>query len=349
MSNKHIDSIKKIDNAQGKSVLGRLFARLFSRTEKKRVMRPFNMEQTTESREQSTKNSTHTSWREKIQSMKKLNRKILWTGSSMAITLGAVFLSVSFFTTRGATFGWLQTDWSGGADTVSTATHTTNQSGWTKFFSKDANIDTTTTPGQASLSTTVANAVTTTDTDFNAFARTGTTVSGTGSAGTLYAQKPDGGTCTTDNQCVGGFCNGGLCATPGANWQMVSACKSNGGAYTLAVYTSNAGSYQWQTSAVSCVGPQCSAGVLVADNTVDFSSYPARNACKTVGGRLPTLAELSCIYTNRASYTGAFGTGNLWSATESSATGAYLVSWYNGSQYYNFKTTSFSVRCVQGQ
>lgn len=41
---------------------------------------------------------------------------------------------------KGATYGWLQSSWSGNADIVSTANHTNNQNNWNKFFSKNDNI-----------------------------------------------------------------------------------------------------------------------------------------------------------------------------------------------------------------
>ncbi|MFZ2192871.1 MAG: hypothetical protein WAV31_01390 [Candidatus Moraniibacteriota bacterium] len=41
---------------------------------------------------------------------------------------------------KGATYGWLQSSWSGNADTLSTANHTNNQNNWNKFFSKNDNI-----------------------------------------------------------------------------------------------------------------------------------------------------------------------------------------------------------------
>ncbi|MEI6650931.1 MAG: hypothetical protein WCL23_05935, partial [Candidatus Moraniibacteriota bacterium] len=43
---------------------------------------------------------------------------------------------------KGATFGWVQIDWSGGADTNAKANHGSDQSSWSKFFSKDVNVDT---------------------------------------------------------------------------------------------------------------------------------------------------------------------------------------------------------------
>jgi TRAP-type C4-dicarboxylate transport system permease small subunit len=57
-------------------------------------------------------------------------------------------------------------------------------------------------------------------------------------------------------------------------------------------------SLQWEKTKTVCVSPQCNGGVLAADNNVDFSNYPARDACKTVGGRLPTKSEFICLYAN---------------------------------------------------
>ena len=37
----------------------------------------------------------------------------------------------------GATYQWVQTDWSGGVSTSTSATHGSNQTGWNTFFSKD--------------------------------------------------------------------------------------------------------------------------------------------------------------------------------------------------------------------
>ena len=57
-----------------------------------------------------------------------------------------------------------QTDWSGGADTENYAT----QTGWTKYYSKDSGIDTSTTAGQISLTNASGQIQDTLDADFNA-------------------------------------------------------------------------------------------------------------------------------------------------------------------------------------
>ncbi|NCA93939.1 MAG: DUF1566 domain-containing protein, partial [Sphingobacteriia bacterium] len=76
--------------------------------------------------------------------------------------------------------------------------------------------------------------------------------------------------------------------------------------------------------------------------------YPARQACKEAGGRLPTSSELECIYTNRVSFGNNFGTSYYWSSTENSTTNARNVNFDGGSSNYYAKTNANSVRCVRG-
>lgn len=119
----------------------------------------------------------------------------------------------------------------------------------------------------------------------------------------------------------------------------------------IVVATADSTSTQWKNANTSCTTPQCatngSENDLVADNTVNFASYPARAECQAMGGRLPTLAELQCMYTNRATF-GGFGTSYYWSSTEDSAAGAANVAFSNGYTGSSNKTTSYSVRCVKG-
>ncbi|MDD3480729.1 MAG: fibronectin type III domain-containing protein [Patescibacteria group bacterium] len=61
----------------------------------------------------------------------------------------------------------------------------------------------------------------------------------------------------------------------------------------------------WQTSNTDCPAPQCNGSYLVdpfLNPEVDFSAYPAQNACKNIGGRLPTPGELGDIYTYKLDY-----------------------------------------------
>jgi uncharacterized protein (TIGR02145 family) len=68
------------------------------------------------------------------------------------------------FTSKSATFGWIQTDWSGG-NTENAASHETDQTGWTEFANKDANLDTST-PGEISAQNTSQENTYTTNADF---------------------------------------------------------------------------------------------------------------------------------------------------------------------------------------
>ena len=110
---------------------------------------------------------------------------------------------------------------------------------------------------------------------------------------------------------------------------------------------------QWKTENTNCDMPQCgiaggnNGDNLKADNTIDFTSYPARDYCKSIGGRLPTKDELNCIYTNRASF-GSFASSNYWSSTEVSTTYAWFQGFSTGNQNNNYKASSYYVRCVRG-
>jgi hypothetical protein len=88
---------------------------------------------------------------------------------------------------------------------------------------------------------------------------------------------------------------------------------------------------------------------LVVDNTFDFSAYyPARQACKAVGGRLPTINELQCMYTYRGTYGLNFSAGSYWwSSTEYNAGYAYML-YYNGSTDNYYKTSTYNTHCVRG-
>lgn len=116
----------------------------------------------------------------------------------------------------------------------------------------------------------------------------------------------------------------------------------------------NETSQQWKVAQTNCDKPHCGldggqdGDNLVADNTVDFIDYPARQACKAAGGRLPTLSELQCIFANRVSFGNNFGTSVYWSSTENSTTRARIVFFDYGYTTYYTKTNSLSVRCVKG-
>ena len=115
--------------------------------------------------------------------------------------------------TYAATYGFVQTDWSGGASTTVFATHATNQSGWTYYYSKDSSI-TTAVPGEVSLVLNTNTSTDTTDSDFS----TNTTLTNIyvpSSTDSFQLLKQNGATCSVASECVNGGCNGSsLCYTP---------------------------------------------------------------------------------------------------------------------------------------
>ncbi|RLE63324.1 MAG: hypothetical protein DRJ47_09565 [Thermoprotei archaeon] len=115
-----------------------------------------------------------------------------WWQEAVALILLVAVTTSSFFwyqsqSTLGATYTWIQTDWSGGADTVNFPVHPTNQTGWTKYYSKDAEIiaGTELTLIQHSGSTTHTSA-----TDFNAGTHSDTEVYGTGDDASVILDPP---------------------------------------------------------------------------------------------------------------------------------------------------------------
>lgn len=126
------------------------------------------------------------------------------------------------------------------------------------------------------------------------------------------------------------------------------------------VYKTDVGQLQYKTSNTAVASPQGTTGLdapnytssmsLVADNSVDFSAYPARDACKTIGGRLPTMTELLAIYAGHAiTYGSNFQTNGYWSSTEYNITGARTVYFGDGSIFSNVgKGGLYYVRCISG-
>ncbi len=273
---------------------------------------------------------------------KRLRIATLSTSSTIiAIIALAVGLQFAGFHSKGATFGWIQASWSGGADTVNFPTHADNQTNWTNYYSKDDNV----TAGESvSLGASTTTATQTTDAHFNAWTKT----NGYVSSGSMKGYKRPGASCASAAECSSGICTGNVCR---GKW-LSGPCA---GIYVHA--TDLATSYQWKNATTDCTAPQCDATETYSGtaydrlsflNAVDFSAYPARNACKAIGGRLPTIAELGCIYTNRASYGNNFQAyGYYWSSTEVTASLAWYVYFFNGSAGSYGKPNTLYVRCVK--
>jgi prepilin-type N-terminal cleavage/methylation domain-containing protein len=105
---------------------------------------------------------------------------------------------------------------------------------------------------------------------------------------------------------------------------------------------------QWKTSNTICGSPQCPAGALSADNSIDFSQYPARDACKSLGGRLPSRTEATCIFNNRSSY-GTWLSAKYWTSEQYSGTSAWYIYMAPGfgNQSTLSKTNYEYVRCIK--
>ncbi|MBU4455254.1 fibronectin type III domain-containing protein [Patescibacteria group bacterium] len=124
----------------------------------------------------------------------KIKQKLLWPFKKhwqhvTAVILLITLISATIFlnnqpAARAATYTWNQTSWSGGLDGGVYPDHTNNQSGWTKYSAKDAEIDTAT-AGEVKLSVASGSMTQTTDTDFNAGTFASTAVSGTGTEGSV--------------------------------------------------------------------------------------------------------------------------------------------------------------------
>jgi len=77
-----------------------------------------------------------------------------------------------------------------------------------------------------------------------------------------------------------------------------------------------------------------------AEEELDWEE--AKDWCESQGGRLPTLVELLEAYEN----VDDFIASNYWSATEFNSTNAYYVNFFNCTTNFNYKTFTYSVRCV---
>ena len=125
------------------------------------------------------------------------------------------------------------------------------------------------------------------------------------------------------------------------------------GSYIIVAQADAPSTMQWKNANTNCSQPQCqgsggqNGNQMVPDETVNFSNYPARAYCQSIGGRLPTKDELNCIYTNRATF-GTFAAVNYWSGTEYSTASAWGQNVSTGGQFFYTKAGSIYVRCVRG-
>lgn len=264
--------------------------------------------------------------------------------------LVVLLLSISFFSGTGVSllkagsFGWIQDDWSGEADTASVATHTANQSGWQEYYAKSSNVTagadavTLVQPEGSFVQTTVEDfSVNDLDSEMYLDAE----------SGSMTLKKANGRGCAADAECREAYCLSGVCT---ANPFIYGICSGIG------IYPSiSPTTYQWKTADNKCNSPQCVTGqLLVSDPSVDFSAYPAQQYCVSLGARLPTRSEVDCMYTNRNAI-GGFIVTEYWS--NEGIVSSYYYSAYaktfdttTGGQWYSRAKNSYRyVRCVRNQ
>lgn len=110
------------------------------------------------------------------------DRRIRFLSVVLAVVMAtAGFRFFTVMTSKAATFGWIQSDWSDGADVGAVADHNSDREGWTKYASADAGIDVTGSPGDIRLSYDQHDFVGTSDTDFAPGVFSDTRTEGTGS------------------------------------------------------------------------------------------------------------------------------------------------------------------------
>lgn len=265
----------------------------------------------------------------------------------VALSVVAVFIVTSSmflyqnFTGEAATYGWLQTDWSGGAS-ATTATHTNNQTSWNQYTSKTANLST----ADGVLTQTSASPTTWTETADADFSDNGTYTDTYNDNGSVRSKKASGVACTTAGECLTGRCSSNLCK----NIWLTGPCAG------ISVYYLANQTKAWKTSSSDCIAPHCLyAGTypdyLSSDNSINYTAFPARDHCKALGARLPTSTELICISDNRASYENIVGVSfsmfgvyqYYWTNQENAATTALTVSYLDGLTTVDNKSKTLSI------
>ena len=197
---------------------------------------------------------------------------------TVAAGLISSFLFPEVFKTRAASYGFIQTDWSGGSSTA-TALHPGDQTNWNKYFFKD-NVSTST-PGELSLDFETTEIWSqTSDSDWNTHATSSTYYSG-GSVGIL---RPLGAVCTLVEQCGSGYCVDGYCCDT-ACASACYTCSKSGSEGTCTAITATEGK--------SCTGicTSCIAGTCTDRSADDTTEGCATNCYDCVAGSCDAVTQ----------------------------------------------------------
>nr|MBP9732268.1 fibrobacter succinogenes major paralogous domain-containing protein [Candidatus Magasanikbacteria bacterium] len=184
-----------------------------------------------------------------------------------------------------ATYTWIQSSWAGNVSTTATGVHPGNQTGWNYFASKDTEI--VISGGAVTLELPTSLQTETTDTHFNAGAKTNVFTSSTGSGASIVLLKPGGATCSTGTQCTSGICTTNICYVPPCGVGVTSTLYSSE-TYPLV----NIGTQCWFAKNLN-VGTKLASAATVPSNgsLIEKWCYDNSDAnCTTYGG-LYTWAE----------------------------------------------------------
>jgi uncharacterized protein (TIGR02145 family) len=231
---------------------------------------------------------------------------------AIILVLGAGTYIFKSYMARGAVFSFTQTDWSGGSDLLAFLQHPGDQTGTTKFASKDDNVQIGT-AGEISLSATTSSLTETVDGDFSG---TKTNVYAGGDA--LALSKPQGISCATGNECSSGWCAGnGTCelcdgfTLDGQNYNVMiigSQCwmKENLAAGAM-VFSSSTGASHSEQSNNGVVEKYCynnaasnctTYGALYDWNELmAYSTTPGAQGICPVGWHIPTSGDWHALET----------------------------------------------------
>ncbi|MFA7314885.1 MAG: fibrobacter succinogenes major paralogous domain-containing protein, partial [Candidatus Magasanikbacteria bacterium] len=178
--------------------------------------------------------------------------------------------------------------------TTLSASHSSDQTGWSSFFSTSSADVNTSVAGEVSLSPSLNSSIQTSASDFSTWATSSIFVSSTGSSGRIVLLKPVGATCNQASECGSSACNATthLCWTPPCG--SLTTVDYSGQTYNLI----NIGSQCWFSQNLNVGTMLASAATLPSNNSlIEKWCYDNSTAnCTTYGG-LYTWAEANQLAT----------------------------------------------------
>jgi hypothetical protein len=299
---------------------------------------------------------------------KKKEVTMISMASSAGVTVCVLILTLILSSqTRAATYQWVQSSWSGGADTSAIAGHPSNLTGWTKYFSKDSVIS----AGNDGITgnTTTTNLIDTTNSDFSLASSSNMYI--TNDSVTLL--KQEGGSCSTSTECANNLCKSGVCTLVGESYQggkIAYIFKEGDSGYvagethgliaaTADVATGEYG-IRWYKGSYVLTGANGSSIGTGLSNTNKIISvqgsvattYAAGVARAYTGGGytdwyLPSLYELQKLWLGRDLIGGFNRYMAYWSSTEQDFEKAYDILWNTGGIRNDTKDVNAQIRPIR--